>query len=425
MINNRNATVLNYTYIPEDYILWIANERLYEINKPTVVILILLILFGMFGNLLVIYVFGFRLQKSTVHTYIISLSAFDTLTCLLLIFEVFDKRFPMYSGNFPEICKVVRCLEVFANGCASLIMASIAFDRFYKVWKPFKRLSIRTVKKSILGIVITMVVLSWPMAIFHGPETVSTIYTTIRGTDCADDDRFKGSVYTGIYFLGLFVIILSCLVEIVVMYLLVFINILKWKRNVIGENIPTTSNNSRQSSYSSKQISRCVKQSKRNRQSTKRDSIFDNDDSVKRHDSLNKPDHKKRNIFKLKKENDVFSDLTKSISAFTICNRDESNFSTSNEHEAERGSKRKTEIMDTPIHTLADPQNSNAIENKMRNRDSFYKPRYMVRRQSGRVKVKLGSTTAMFSLIALIFTKRQNSICTLTTMPGSEAGMKS
>ncbi|XP_062566272.1 octopamine receptor-like [Saccostrea cucullata] len=406
MTNNRSTSVLDYTYIPEDYILWIANERLYDINKPTVVIFILLIIFGLFGNLLVIYVFGFRLKKSTVHAYIVSLSVFDTLTCLLLIFEVFDKRFPMYSGNFPEICKLVRCLEVFANGCASLTMAGIAFDRFYKVWKPLRRLSLRTVKKSMLGIVITMIVLSWPMAVFHGPETVTTIYPTITGTDCADDDRFKGSVYTGIYFLALFVIILSCMAEIVIMYLLVFINILKWKRNLTGENIPSTSNNSRPSSHSSKHINKCVKKNNRKGQSTKKNSVFDEDDVAKRHDSVKKSDHKKkRYFFTLKKENEVFSDLTKSISAFTLCssNRDKSNFSLSNEHKAERESRGKTENMETPIHTLANPQNSNHIKNKEENKESFSKPRYMIRRESGKVKVKLGSTTVMFSLIALVY----------------------
>lgn len=141
-------TNTSYEYFPKDYYLWIVNEQLYDINRPMVVIFLILILLGIFGNSLVAYVFGFRLKKSTAHTYITCIAAYDTLTSILLIFEIFDKRYPMYAGNFTNICKIVRCLEVFYTSGSSLFIVSIAFDRYYKVCKPFKHLSLKIVRKA-------------------------------------------------------------------------------------------------------------------------------------------------------------------------------------------------------------------------------------------------------------------------------------
>lgn len=221
----------SYEYFPKDYYLWRVNEQLYDINKPFVVIFLLLVLLGLFGNSLVVYVFCFRLKKSTVHTYITCIAACDTVTSILLIFEIFDKRYPMYAGNFTNICKVVRCLEVFLSCGSSQFIVSIAFDRYYKVCKPFKSLSLKTVRKSILCILIVSAFLSWPMVLFHGPELVKTSHPEVFGKDCSDDDRFKDSMYPVIYFIVLFVFVIACIVVIVIMYIFVFLEVFKWKHN--------------------------------------------------------------------------------------------------------------------------------------------------------------------------------------------------
>ena len=231
----------NNETVPAEYILWKANERLYHINLPTVVFYIIAIIVGIFGNSLVIYVFRFRFKRTTANIFIVCLSTFDIITCFMLIFEVFDKRLPMYSGNYPAICKLVRCVEVFANGGASVILVGIAFDRYYKICKPFKRLSMTRVRNLIITTVFVMVLASWPMLLFHGSETVDTSHMGISGKDCADDDNFKGSIYPGIYFIILFVFIIVCMGLILILYSLVFAAILRWKRRIVGEDVRMTS----------------------------------------------------------------------------------------------------------------------------------------------------------------------------------------
>lgn len=224
------------SFLDAEYLLWISNERQYELNRPTLVIYIVSIILGLIGNCLVVYVFGFRFKKSTANFFVTSLAVFDTLTCFILVFETLDLRFPMYSGNYPAICKTIRFFEVFCTSCSSILLVCIAFDRYYKICKPFKHISIRKVKKILAVAVCFMLVLSWPIALFHGTETIKTSFAVITGKDCADDDNFKGSLYSALYFFLLLVITLCFILAIIVLYCRVYWAIIKWKFNTVGES---------------------------------------------------------------------------------------------------------------------------------------------------------------------------------------------
>lgn len=168
----------------EDYILWFVNECLYYINILIVVFYIIVILIGVFGNLFVIYVFWFCFKWIIVNIFIVCLFIFDIIICFMLIFEVFDKCFFMYSGNYLVICKLVWCVEVFVNGGVSVIFVGIVFDRYYKICKFFKRFLMRRVRNLIIVIIIVMIFVSWLMLLFYGFEMVVINYLDIFGKDC-------------------------------------------------------------------------------------------------------------------------------------------------------------------------------------------------------------------------------------------------
>ena len=222
-------------YLPVDYLLWISNEKQYEINRPTVIITIISIILGLIGNILVIYVFGFCFKRTTANIFVSCLAVSDTFTCFLLCFETLDLRYPMYSGNYPEICKTVRFLEVFCHSCSSIFLVCIAMDRFYKICKPLIYISPKKVKRVLTGLIISMLLLSWPVAFIHGPETVVTPYPQVNGKDCADDDNFKGSLYSGLYFFLLLIITLCCIFAVVILYCRIYWAITKWKFSMVGE----------------------------------------------------------------------------------------------------------------------------------------------------------------------------------------------
>ena len=223
-------------YLPVEYLLWISNEKQYEINRPTVIITVISIILGLIGNILVIYVFGFCFKRTTANIFVSCLALSDTFTCFFLCFETLDLRYPLYSGNYPEICKTVRFLEVFCHSCSSILLVCIAMDRFYKICKPFIYISLKKVKRVLAWLIISMLLLSWPVAFIHGPETVVTPYPQVNGKDCADDDNFKGSVYSGLYFFLLLIITLCCIFAVVILYCRIYWAIIKWKFSIVGEN---------------------------------------------------------------------------------------------------------------------------------------------------------------------------------------------
>lgn len=424
----------NNVSISEDYLLWLANERLYHINIPTVVFYIIAILIGIFGNTLVIYVFRFRFKRSTANIFVVCLSTFDTITCFMLIFEVFDKRLPMYSGNYPAICKLVRCLEVFSNGGASIILVGIAFDRYYKICKPFRRLSMRTVRNLIIGTVILMLLSSWPMMLFHGSETVTTIYPDISGKDCADDDQFKGSIYPGIYFIILFVFIIVCIAMIVVLYSLIFVAILKWKHRIVGEDIRSASfsGSMKNSSFSSqKQKRRPVEENAqfsvtnivanknvKQLQPPSEQHVSQNDDNESKFKEIVLKNKDKNTLAKHptgfvnegytdfdERSEDVFSDMTKTVSCLTVNSYTENNMSkTTISNEL---------VIEKPIKdTVTKPKERFVIDGSMSIEESKIKLKYKVklsnlrkrfRRRGSKADVRMSATTVVFSFIALLY----------------------
>jgi len=122
MTNNPNGSVSNNTTCCENHpfsdslIIWIYNENLYkDVNLPCMVYLCILAFLGIFGNSLVIYIYGFRFKRTTAHFFILSLAVLDNMCCIPIIMEIFDKRFSMYSGNYVILCKIIRSVEVFAT----------------------------------------------------------------------------------------------------------------------------------------------------------------------------------------------------------------------------------------------------------------------------------------------------------------------
>lgn len=447
MVNsNLSELEFNNGTFSEDHILWLANERLYHINTPTVVFYIIAILIGVFGNSLVIYVFRFRFKRTTANIFIVCLSTFDIITCFMLIFEVFDKRLPMYSGNYPAICKLVRCVEVFANGGASVILVGIAFDRYYKICKPFKRLSMRRVRNLIIATIIAMTFVSWPMLLFHGSEMVATNYPDISGKDCADDDDYKGSVYPGIYFIILFVFIFACIVLIVVLYSLVFSAILRWKHRIVGEDVrmmslsesikaPSSASSSRRkrnlshtqiddrpytianttdfdsvANFCSNDVCDTGASELETRQNEptkmapcQKNADGDNDHSYSSSTGVvNKGfTDSDRNI-----EEEVFSDMTKTISCLTINNYTENNMSKttiSNELVIENPIKDAVREQQQQDYVINGSMSIDRRKISLKYKVKLPNFRSKFRRRGNKADVRMSATTLVFGLIGLLY----------------------
>ncbi|KAK3097794.1 hypothetical protein FSP39_013234 [Pinctada imbricata] len=131
----------------------------------------------------------------------------------------------------------MRFFDIFMNSVSAFLLLCIAFDRYFKVCKPLKRMSRQKLKIAIISAFVVPAVCVWPMAIFHGPEKRATKFEGIYGMDCADDDQYSGTFIKKAFFLFVMLTILCSIVILVVLYSFIFHAILRWKREAIGESI--------------------------------------------------------------------------------------------------------------------------------------------------------------------------------------------
>ena len=246
-----NTTDPELYMFSNDLIIWIYNENLYKnVNFTSMVYLCVLSILGIIGNFLIIYIYGFIFRRTIAHFFILSLAMIDTLCCFAMVMEIFDKRFPMYSGNYRNLCKVTRFIEMFGTVVSSLILLCIALDRYYKICRPFTRFTYQKARTYLTICIVTGLLLSWPIALFHGPEMVDTGAKNVFGLDCGDDDNFKNSIFPTIYFGFMGILNVIAIFLLAIMYICIFRAILKWKRDNIGESVPSSTESVVSMSYS-------------------------------------------------------------------------------------------------------------------------------------------------------------------------------
>jgi hypothetical protein len=114
-------------------------ERLQALNDalakeiwPVALIIVFLAFVGFAGNLVTIYIFGFRLRMNTQHLLMSALAAFDLLTNVLII--PIDTWFTLNYVMAPtsDVCRLLF-VSLIPSLCSAWTPVAIAVDR-YLLW---------------------------------------------------------------------------------------------------------------------------------------------------------------------------------------------------------------------------------------------------------------------------------------------------
>ncbi|KAL7839345.1 hypothetical protein SRHO_G00260030 [Serrasalmus rhombeus] len=127
---------------------------------------------GVAGNGLVIWIAGFKMKKSVLSTWYLSLAVSDFLFCCTLPFGiVYAVKNEWLFGRF--MCKF-RYFIMFINMYSSIfLLAIISLDRCVVVMFPVWAQNKRTVRKASVMVILAWIMsatLSVPMAIFHNQQ---------------------------------------------------------------------------------------------------------------------------------------------------------------------------------------------------------------------------------------------------------------
>ena len=188
---------------------------------PTFLCLTLLTPFGIVGNAGVIYVYGFRLKKTNLQHFITLLAVFDIICCLVAFpLKMVELWLPvMYPSGI--LCKVQNSIICFTCVASALTLLIISVDRYKKVCRPMQsQMTLRHAK--ILFLVISIVSLAFAVtaALIYDRQCQSlTDSEDLVGYICVMNFN---SVVTQGYFLALFVILVTVLGSMLVLYCLVW-----------------------------------------------------------------------------------------------------------------------------------------------------------------------------------------------------------
>ncbi|KAK3580532.1 hypothetical protein CHS0354_009486 [Potamilus streckersoni] len=221
--------------LPENYVLWILNEKFYRRYIPVLIYISVNIVVGIIGNGLVVSVFYFQMRRSSANIFIMWLATADLCMCLFgMPFELFDLRFPlMYGDSIP--CKAFRYIEFTLAALSCTILVSVAIDRYFAIRNPLKKFS-RKKAKVIVGIDIGIsLLIAIPAAFVFGEKLVPTSTPGIYGRDCSYADAIKETKFALAFHIYLFVILILFSIILIGIYVSLGREIFHWRRSFIGE----------------------------------------------------------------------------------------------------------------------------------------------------------------------------------------------
>ena len=190
------------------------NDEMRLALMPVTVFMGIEAVFGLLGNLLILYVFLFHYHKCNFKFFALCLSFIDITSTLTTIPGAMVKQTFWYVYPIPLMCKIVTYFEEFTVCAYVLVFSLIAVDRYRKVCRPLAWQIKPSVAITLL-IVLLMVSLFVTMpALFLGGT--HTLLREIEGrsvtvTECNIDSDFVDTFFPGLYMmlLGIFVIVPS------------------------------------------------------------------------------------------------------------------------------------------------------------------------------------------------------------------------
>ncbi|KAL3858423.1 hypothetical protein ACJMK2_013014 [Sinanodonta woodiana] len=187
-------------------------------NIGGIIFVSLLMILGLGGNTVAIFVYLRKYKRSSYRTFIVSLAIVDLATCcapMMIVVLGMINPINLFSS---WACKIITFLIYFMCIGSSMILVTIAGERYRKTCVPHRmQLSARMSKYICILDVLIGIVLASPAAVFYGDKSVRNVHGKRVGTACDVSDDYaytKYPVYFNIFLLFIAVIIfivLSCI----------------------------------------------------------------------------------------------------------------------------------------------------------------------------------------------------------------------
>ena len=209
--------------------LGIHGESKYELNQEEVTRLIPLLIYmsliglcGIPGNSLVIYAFKKSCRSSNSHLFFVWLAIIDLFNCSVILPFEFINVVNQYTYDYAWLCKMTIFFTIWPTVTSGLTLTIISVDRFRKVCRSLKwQFSNRTARILCTSTFLTGFLFSWPALIIFGLHEFEITPHNVTGTDCAITNEFEGSLYMRIFNGFLWILFMSTISVIIVLYIII------------------------------------------------------------------------------------------------------------------------------------------------------------------------------------------------------------
>ncbi|XP_045162472.1 orexin receptor type 2-like [Mercenaria mercenaria] len=209
------------------------NEDIQRIVLPTIVFIGAEMVLGFVGNLLFLYVFGFRYHVCNYKYFVLSLAVIDILTTVTTMPGEMITQIYWYVYSVNLVCKVKSFCNVFTLTAEALCLLAIAIDRYRKVCRPLAwQIKTKCAKIICFCIPVVAFFIALPTPFLWGERTLLKTYKnmTLNVTICEKDDKFESTNYPLIYISIVSGIISAILAFMFSRYAYVFGTIIKERR---------------------------------------------------------------------------------------------------------------------------------------------------------------------------------------------------
>ncbi|XP_033740681.1 G-protein coupled receptor 84-like [Pecten maximus] len=223
MMNNSSDPLL----VSCDHICWEdkidqLNDFMVVRNVPVLLFMCLLVIIGIPGNLIVIWMYGVRKVRTTANCFVITLACVDLTSCVVIHPYVISKLFNSYNQQQVLTCKLFEFLIHSTLSISAIVLFVVAIDRYLAICKPFHFLKYQKYATAILIATFAIgIVDSLPLLEFYGKRTIelhSSSNRKIKGYICDFSDVYQGSSSMASFGMFMFVCFSSIVVGMTIMY---------------------------------------------------------------------------------------------------------------------------------------------------------------------------------------------------------------
>ncbi|XP_069117989.1 neuropeptide receptor npr-1-like [Argopecten irradians] len=184
-----------------EYTLDDLNARLAGDLLPSTVLLFVYILLGLFGNVVVVYIYTFQLRNSSTDRFFIPhLAGIDAVTCVICSSaNIIINLNPVKYTN-PLLCKSFYMLSQFSASSSALTLTVVAVYRFLLVCRPYKpKMTLRAKQLSVYLTLFVMFLLSLPSLFTTGIVPITDKRLNVTGYVCASVNVMGSRLFPFIY----------------------------------------------------------------------------------------------------------------------------------------------------------------------------------------------------------------------------------